>query len=40
MRAFLDENRFIVGLAPVLLVEQTRYEAQTYGETSSIVLAW
>ena len=26
-RTFLDENRYIVGITPIVLVNQTRYEA-------------
>ena len=39
-RTFLDENRYIVGITPIVLVNQTRYEAQTNGDTTSVVLAW
>ena len=39
-KAFLDENKYIVGLAPTMLVDQARYEAQIYGESTSVVLNW
>lgn len=40
LKVFLDENKFIVGILPILLVEQNRVEAKLQGNATSIEVKW
>ena len=39
-RVFFDENRIIVGLNPILLLDQTRVDSKFFGTATNFELKW